>query len=179
MKTLNKKMAKGVFVFKVLTLLILHPGISYSQFVVQNVSSPQYLVENVLLGSGVSVSNVSYTGSNLSLGSFSQGGSSILGISSGIVLSTGRVTDLSSANNLPNMQYNTQGGSDAQLQSLTPMNNIYDAAVLEFDFIPSTDSIQFRFVFGSEEYAEWIGSNFNDVFGFFITGASPYGGAIF
>lgn len=169
-------MAKGVFVFKVLTLLILHPGISYSQFVVQNVSSPQYLVENVLLGNGVSVSNVSYTGSTLSLGSFTQGSSSILGLSSGIVLSTGRVMDLSSVNNVPNRQFNTQGGSDANLQSLTPMNNIYDAAVLEFDFVPTTDSIQFKFVFGSEEYAEWIGSNFNDVFGFFITGSSPYGG---
>jgi gliding motility-associated-like protein len=176
MKTQNKKMAKCVFVFLVLTLLILHPGISYSQFVVQNVSTPQSLVENVLLGNGVSVSNVSYTGSNLSLGSFSQGSSSILGLSSGIVLSTGKVTDLASANTVPNKQYNTQGGSDPQLQALTPLNSIYDAAVLEFDFIPTTDSVQFRFVFGSEEYAEWIGSNFNDVFGFFITGINPLGG---
>lgn len=169
-------MAKCVFVFMVLTLLILHPGISYSQFVVQNTSSPQYLVESVLLGNGVSVSNVSYTGSNLSLGSFTQGSSSVLGLSSGIVLSTGKVTDIASPNNVPNRQYNTQGGSDPQLQSLTPLTSIYDAAVLEFDFIPTTDSIQFRFVFGSEEYAEWIGSSYNDVFGFFVTGTNPQGG---
>ncbi len=169
-------MAKCVFVFLVLTLLILHPGISYSQFVVQNGASPQFLVENVLLGNGVSVTNVSYTGSTLSLGSFTQTSPGALGMSSGIVLSTGRVTDLASANNVPNMQYNTQGGSDAQLQSLAPMLNIYDAAVLEFDFIPTTDSIQFKFVFGSEEYAEWVGSNFNDVFGFFVSGPNPNGG---
>ncbi len=176
MKTQNKKMAKCVFVFLVLTLLILHPGISYSQFVVQNGSTPQSLVENVLLGNGVSVSNVSYTGSSLSLGSFSQGGPSVLGLSSGIVLSTGKVTDLASSNTVPNKQYNTQGGGDPQLQALTPLSSIYDAAVLEFDFVPTTDSVMFRFVFGSEEYAEWVGSNYNDVFGFFITGTNPLGG---
>ena len=170
-------MAKCVCVFLVLTLLVLYPYCSYSQIVVQNNYSPQYLVENILLGNGVSVSNISYNGSSLSIGSFSQGNNSSLGLSSGIVLSTGKVSDLASSNTVPNKQYNTNGGSDAQLQSLTPMNSIYDAAILEFDFVPTTDSLQFRFVFGSEEYAEWVGSNFNDVFGFFVSGQNPQGGA--
>lgn len=43
-------------------------------------------------------------------------------------------------------------------------------AVLEFDFIPTGDSISFRFVFGSEEYPEYVCSQYNDVFGFFLSG---------
>ncbi len=176
MKALNKKMAKSVCGFLMLTLLFLHPGISYSQFVVQTGYSPQELVENILLGNGVSVSNIHYHGSPLSIGGFTHANSSILGMTNGIMLSTGRVVDLAGANTVPNRQYNTQGGSDPQLQSLIPLYNIYDAAVLEFDFIPTTDSIRFNFVFGSEEYSEWVGSGFNDVFGFFISGPNPIGG---
>ena len=42
--------------------------------------------------------------------------------------------------------------------------------MFEFDIIPSGDSLKFNFVFGSEEYNEWVGSQYNDVFGFFISG---------
>ncbi len=176
MRTQTNKMASRAYLLLVLTLLFVIPSVSYSQFVIQNFSTPQQLVEEVLLGEGVSVSNVSYTGSTLSVGSFSNGNPSVLGFSAGIMLSTGKVTNLFGANSVPNMQFNTQGTGDAQLQLLTPMINLYDAAILEFDFVPTTDSIQFRFVFGSEEYAEWIGSNFNDVFGFFVSGTNPLGG---
>ena len=52
----------------------------------------------------------------------------------------------------------------------------YDASVLEFDFVPLNDTVKCRFVFGSEEYSEWVGSTFNDVFGFFVTGPRPDSG---
>jgi len=48
---------------------------------------------------------------------------------------------------------------------------------LEFDFIPSSDSVEFRYVFASEEYPEFVNASFNDVFGFFISGQNPTGGA--
>jgi hypothetical protein len=46
----------------------------------------------------------------------------------------------------------------------------FNAAVLEFDFVPLSDTVQFRYVFGSEEYPEYVSTPFNDVFGFFISG---------
>ena len=41
--------------------------------------------------------------------------------------------------------------------------------------MPIADTIRFRYVFGSEEYPEYI-SSYNDVFGFFVTGPKPSGG---
>jgi hypothetical protein len=48
--------------------------------------------------------------------------------------------------------------------------------VVEFDLVADSTAISFRYVFGSEEYPEYVGSSFNDVFGFFITGPNPLGG---
>jgi len=55
------------------------------------------------------------------------------------------------------------------LNGLTSQS-LQDVAVLEFNFIPTTDVVQFDFVFGSEEYCEWVNTQYNDVFGFFISG---------
>jgi hypothetical protein len=46
----------------------------------------------------------------------------------------------------------------------------YNAAVLEFDFVPSVDTLALKFVFGSEEYPEYSSSVFSDPIGFFLTG---------
>jgi len=55
-----------------------------------------------------------------------------------------------------------------------PLNQLYDAAILEFDFLPLGDSIRFRYLFSSEEYTPLYacpsGGGFNDAFAFFISG---------
>jgi hypothetical protein len=47
----------------------------------------------------------------------------------------------------------------------------YDAAVLEFEFVPTADRIFLQYVFSSDEYNEYIGS-INDVFAFFVNGVN-------
>jgi outer membrane protein OmpA-like peptidoglycan-associated protein len=46
----------------------------------------------------------------------------------------------------------------------------HDAAILEFDFVTSAENLSFNFIFASEEYTEYVGSKYNDVFAFFING---------
>ncbi len=145
-----------------------------AQLVVNQTGTVAQWVQNVLVGNGVSVSNVSFTGSAQSIGTFTSGfNNGNMGITSGLVLSTGNVNQLPGAGSAF-CSTNTNGGSDPQLASLITQS-IKDAAVLEFDFVPLSDTLKFRYVFGSEEYPEFVNS-INDVFGFFISGLSPYGG---
>ena len=66
---------------------------------------------------------------------------------------------------------------DADLTALAPSGSVtHDACVLEFDFKAAGDTIRFNYVFGSEEYNGFICSEFDDVFGFFISGPG-YAGA--
>jgi gliding motility-associated-like protein len=162
-----------------LSVFICFHTLSVAQLTVGTTMTPTQLVQNVLVGSGVTVSNVTYTGYANAIGSFTTGATPTnLGISNGIVMSTGDITLPppigSSVTNFANNANNT--GSDPQLAALIPGYTVNDAAVLEFDFSPQSDTIKFRYVFASEEYPEWVGSSFNDVFGFFVSGANPYGG---
>jgi len=99
-------------------------------------------------------------------------GLSDIGIDSGIVLTTGIVDNGTTGINRPYSTFisgSTSSGTDPDLASLITFS-IFDACVLEFDFIPKGDTVKFNYVFGSEEYPEWACSSKNDVFGFFISG---------
>lgn len=124
---------------------------------------------------GVTISNVSYTGAGVSLGSFICDTLGALQMNKGIVLSSGRVVDAQGPNNSQSTSSSSGGPGDPDLAQLSS-HIILDAAVLEFDLIPENNFLAFNFVFGSEEYPEFANSSFNDVFGFFITGPDPAGG---
>jgi gliding motility-associated-like protein len=145
------------------------PALAQMQ-VTSGVFSPQELIENVFLSSGVQVLNVKYEGSTQAIGYFSNAGNNI-GIPSGIVMSTG----LAFSAALPNTSGSTSGATsgglpDPDLQSLVMPLIIQDLSAFEIRFVPYADTLEFRYVFASEEYEEYVCTQFNDVFGFFIRG---------
>ncbi|MDT8308231.1 MAG: choice-of-anchor L domain-containing protein [Bacteroidales bacterium] len=164
-------MLKRVFKPLIFFLLFSIPMHLFAQLQITAGGVPVQLVQNILVGSGVTVTNVTYTGAPTAIGSFTTGGMPTnLGFSSGLILSSGNVTDAIGPNSLASTTtaHNTPG--DALLNSILPAGQMtYDAAILEFDFVPLSDTIKFQYVFGSEEYPEWLNS-FNDVFGFFVSG---------
>ena len=137
---------------------------------------PSALVQNVLLGPGVTVSNIVYTGAGGAISEFTANNTN-LGIASGIVMTTGTVLDNGAGpqgpNNSSNSGVDNNTGGSTLLGGITGGVTTYNAATLEFDFVPYSDTIRFKYVFGSEEYPEYAppnNSSYNDVFGFFISG---------
>lgn len=144
-----------------------------SQLVTNSNQSPNQLVQNTLLGNGVTVSNIQFTGVNEAIGYFN-GANTNIGLSEGIIISTGTVINNGSGPHGPNnsqagASYDNNAGAYQPLTSIVGTNT-YNAAVLEFDFVPQSDSVTFEYVFASEEYHTYVNSNFNDVFAFFISG---------
>ncbi len=167
---------------RLLTLMVALPFFASAQVTVDNATmTVEQYIQNVLLGGGVTISNVQFNGgsaavNNTQVGSFTDANSDV-GFGSGLIMGSGDVTMAE--------QLNTGGGSssggtgatgvDTDLASITP-NQIYDECVIEFDFVPTGDTISFNYVFASEEYDEYVCGTVNDAFGFFLTGVNPAGG---
>ena len=176
------------FAIIVVSLFVLGVTTSKAQLIVTSADSisqctPEWLVRNVLLDDNVSISNVKFNGSTdvidcNSIGIFRTGPTPTnLGMEEGIVLATGGVsvcvgpndqTEAAVADSCPNYY-------DETIHQLVGLD-IFDVAVLEFDFVPMSTEVEFSYVFGSEEYPEYVGGGFNDVFGFFVDGINPDGG---
>jgi gliding motility-associated-like protein len=131
-------------------------------------ASPEELVNNVLISGCVQASNIQFTGHPESIGFFTNGVPG-LDFNSGIILSTGRAVRAAGPNTSPATSSNLQQPGDSVLTAIINRQT-YDAAILEFDFIPSANTISFQYVFGSEEYEEYVGGVFNDIFAFHISG---------
>ena len=151
----------------ILSFIILSQSTT-AQLTVNKGLTPDQYVKQVLIGQGVTVSNVTFKGTTDQIGSF-DGTNSNIGLKNGLILSTGDVNDAIGPNNTGSKS-SSQGGSGDPDLALIANSNINDAAVLEFDFIPNGDTLKFRYVFGSEEYLEFVNSGFNDAFGFFVSG---------
>ena len=145
---------------------------SQAQFNVDSILDQTSAVEDLFLSNGIFVNNIAFIGDSAQLGWLTDGDSVSLGINSGLVLSTGLATSVSTGNNVAGGNWSTP--SNADLYTLTGFPT-YDLAQLDFDFVATGDSMTFQFVFGSSEYPEFVGTNFNDGFGFFVSGPGIVG----
>lgn len=150
-----------------------------AQIIIDTDQSADFYVKEVLLGSGIQVSNIKHIGMIGGLGQF-KADQEIIGVESGVILSTGNADSVIGPNN--HRGYTSMGlipeskiiqrqmkRGDKDLNKLCSGKTI-DITVIEFDFIPINNVISFNYVFGSEEYKEYVNSRYNDVFGFFLNG---------
>ena len=128
------------------------------------------LVKDVFIkGNCKNVNNIEASGEPISFGQFENAGN-ILGLPDGIMLSTGDV--LSAIGPNESVETTTSFANNSTDKDLIKIatNQLLDVTVLEFDFVPLADEVSFQYVFASEEYCEFVGTIFNDVFGFFVSG---------
>ena len=143
---------------------------SNAQINVTGGQTAQQLAE-ILAGPNITVTNAVLIGGGVASGSFA-GTNSDIGFDSGVILSTGNITEASGPNNAANVGANLNNAGTAEMTALAGVNT-FDAITLEFDFEVQSSTIQFNYVFASEEYPEFAppnNSGFNDVFAFYISG---------
>lgn len=149
-------------------------SVTNAQFAVTNNSNPTQLAQT-LAGTGVTISNATKNCPNTGTGTFSGGNNTLLGVTSGVYLTTGNTATLNTAASNQSSIDNANG-TDADLNAIVSPNTVQDVCKLEFDLIVQGNTLSFRYVFASDEYPEFVCSNFNDVFGFFVSGNIPGGG---
>ncbi|MGB3546497.1 MAG: choice-of-anchor L domain-containing protein [Saprospiraceae bacterium] len=138
---------------------------------------------NALAGPATVVSNLTIDCEDGSYGVFNGMGTD-LGLNQGILLTSGLATNAIGPNNLTGLGTDVGGfdmDGDADLDSLSaaevgiPFPESNDACVVELDVFANTDELVFEYIFGSEEYPEYVGGVFNDIFAFLISGPGIVG----
>ena len=121
--------------------------------------------------SAITITSSSYNGASGASGTFSGGP---FGIANGLIMTSGAAT-----NALPpssSSSTTTQNGfpGDSLCDQLTSPFASEDAARLDltFNLALGYDGIAFQVVFGSEEYPEYVNSNYNDSVGIWLNGTS-------
>lgn len=154
-----------------------------AQLTTNNSLTPAQLVQNVLLGPGIIASNITYTGYTNAIGWFHGGnsGTPALGIDSGVVMTNGTIlandptygpgAGPQGPNNSTGAGCDNGTPGDPYLDVVAGTQT-FNACVLEFDFIAQADSVKFNYVFGTDEYMEYVTGGFADVFAFVLSGVS-------
>ncbi len=140
-----------------------------------------------LVGEGIIVENITFTGSSVQLGEMTGGEGTIFEINEGIILSSADVFNIDPIlGGFGDVPFGEGVSGDADLltiaNSVPPLigqnftvGSVNDISVLEFDFVPSGDSLNFSYIFGSNEYLTFVNTTYNDVFAFFLSGPGLVG----
>ena len=176
---------KHIIILAFLSLGFLSSQDCYGQLVITNQGGTAQDIVDAMVGFGLDVSNATISCPSDSYGTFTNGETTCANIPSGVLLSTGNLNNIGlpagTQDFSPNFSEQMDGNgpfgtscNDPELLSLEPLAQ-YDCCILEFDVVPTCNTLLIRFVFGSEEYPEYVNSSFNDAFGFFVSGTNPVG----
>ncbi len=125
-----------------------------------------------IMGKGLQISNAQLFCGDDGSGFFWNAGETNLGMESGIILTSGTTSIAFS----PNDSGSASGAGGPGYPPLEEFpwayNGTFNACVLDFDFTPYGSEI--NYIFGSEEYPEWVGCTFNDIFVILIEGLPEY-----
>ncbi len=166
-------MKNKLYLFAVLSFFSFQNALQAQLYIDDEISVEQ-MVMDFFDGECVTVSNITYVGADESSAYF-EAANTDLNIPAGIFIGSGTAEGV--------IGPSTSGGTsnamgtpgDVDLDNEVGMST-YDAAVIEMDIVSSIDNIlNFYYIFGSEEYNEWVGSGFNDVFAFYVSGAGITG----
>jgi len=162
-----KRTLPGTLAF--LGLLVCCQFNAFGQLLI-NASYPADTLVARLVGPSVTFSNVITNGvTPTAFGTFSCSGSCNLGFADGIILTSGSAAIAGLSNTGTGQGAAINNLSDPQLTTLTT-GATKDACVIEFDFWVANDKLKFDYIFASDEYDDYVNSQFNDVFGFFMSG---------
>lgn len=137
------------------------------------------VVNTMLVGNGVSVQNVKFnnvattldanTGAQLGFFTNNTAAFPTLAFSNGLIIATGDINNALGPNDDDGSEISVSNNMTcSELQALVS-DELWYPAVLEFDFLTTADQVTFNYMFASEEYPEFVGMGYNDVFGFFVT----------
>jgi gliding motility-associated-like protein len=164
-------------------------GVLISQFVSSQIAVTYVTADQAvqsLLGPGVTYSNAVFNGLPSQLGQMTGNTNVNFQITEGIVIGCSDAQEI-----VPNffgtfLTPNIAGDPDllAVANSVPPLigqfftvGSVNNIASLEFDFVAVGDSLNFNYIFGSDEYLQYVNSQYNDVFAFFLSGpgiTGPY-----
>ena len=149
--------------------------------VVSNPTSTQ--INATLSGPGLTVNGgVLNFGKATQIATFTNGLSANLKMAKGVYFSTGSaINDLTKKNTYGSTSFEPAGGitySDADLLQVDPAAT-FDVISYEFNITLASNAtgVNIAYQFGSEEYPNYIGSKYNDAFGFYISGPGILGKA--
>jgi hypothetical protein len=141
--------------------LLAAPAMAFSVGATNNIQT----LKNNLLGTntaGLSNFSLSITGDARAFGIFND---DPFGLTSGVVMSTGKVTDIPGPNlddGSPGTDFPPSGVEEGDLAELN----------LSFFADSTAEKLFFKYVFGSEEFLEYGGSEFNDSFEMLLNGTN-------
>ena len=135
----------------------------FAAITITNDSNPDILRDAFVNDARITVKNVDVIGDARGFGTYQNGP---LAIGDGIILATGDVLNALPPNMLDD------AGTAFGLPGCEECDDIiigyesFDATILTITFdAADINGISLDFIFGSEEYDEYVGSSFNDVFG--------------